>query len=217
MKKGKKMKTNILSIFCVVLISAAGCTTANQVAMEPATVILRDVFTCKGLTADNRWVGVTDEFLPEDDTRVVVVAQFDDSDKERVIQYELVNPLNNIAFTETKKYPKQNPLGVYFELTDLMNNGGEGKWTANVFADGMPIGQSVFYVGEKREADLDGDGPQYFIVEDALLDDDADDLAVLSEEETISTFIQEVTPKTTIPSSPSIQTVTPSPASPSSR
>jgi hypothetical protein len=204
-----------LKIFIPVLvlgsIALLGCTSSERIGMDPATVLKRDVFTCKGLTEQNRWVGVTDEFLPEKDPRVVVVAQIAEEDKETILNYELRNPQKNIAFTEEKPYPRTNPLGVYFEMSTIMDRGGEGEWVATVYSDGMPIGQKVFYIGEKPEEMEEIEGPTYYIVGDEEEEDTIQE--PLSDEERFSGYIQEVTPEeridTTQPSPVDIAPATP--------
>ena len=174
------------------------CSTPSTLALKPATILERDVFVCKGLSQDNRWVGVTDQFLPDRDSRVVVVAVLDRQDTRKVINFELINPLNNVVTSETIYSPKQNPLGVYFSIPNLMKLGGEGEWKATVFSDGEAIGESKFLIGEKKEEDKD-DTIEYFVVggED---DEETDESAqALSDEDRFSSYIREVTPTLSIP------------------
>lgn len=180
----------MLLVSCVLLV---GCASQQEIAMQPATVLQRDVFTCKGLTKDKHWIGITDQFMPDQDTRVVVVAQFAEEDKEAIINYELRNPMNNVVLSEEKRYPQKNPLGIYFEMDTLMDRGGEGEWVANVFADGRPIGQSKFYLGEKPADVEEIEGPRYYIVGEEETDQQ-EDAAVLSDEERFADYIREVTP-----------------------
>ena len=64
--------------------------------IKPATIQTRDVFICKGLSADNRWVGVSDTFMPEDDTQIIVVAKFNEKDLKKVLKLQnLVNEYNS--------------------------------------------------------------------------------------------------------------------------
>ncbi|MDX9754779.1 MAG: hypothetical protein RBU29_12515, partial [bacterium] len=181
------------------ILWVAGCVSSERIAMDPATVMNRDVFTCKGLTEDNRWVGVTDQFMPEEDARVVVVASLDKRDMEKIINYELKNPSRNVVFSENKPYPKKNPLGIYYSMDSLLAQGGEGKWVATVYADGEPIGQQIFYLGEKTEEEDDSDGPAYHIVEGDDIDDATEALEGLSEEERFANYVKEVSPELLIP------------------
>ena len=170
--------------------------------MEPATTLYRDVFTCKGLTEDRRWVGVTDVFLPEKDPRVVVVAQLAPEDALTTITYELTNPYRSVVLTERRVNPRENPLGIYFELDDLMKLGGEGEWKATVYADGLPIGQSVFYIGEKPEVEEEKAGPRFLIIgEESLSEESASRETSPGEADRFGTYIREVTPELSIPAS----------------
>jgi len=174
-----------------------GCATQN-LAMKPATLIQRDVFVCKGLSEDNRWVGITDQFLPDKDSRVVVVAFLDKQDSSKIVNFELVNPVDNVAASETLYFPKENPIGIYFSIPRLMKLGGEGEWKATVFADGEALGESRFYLGEKPEK-KDEEAIQYFVVGDEDEEDADASAKALSEEDRFSTYIREVTPSLTIP------------------
>ncbi len=174
------------------------CATST-IAMKPAAIVQYDVFTCKGLSADNRWIGVTDQFLPEKDSRVVVVAVLSDKDISSYVNFELINPLDNVVISETMRYPKENPLGIYFGIPRLLKLGGEGDWKATVFVDGTAIGEAKFRIGEKSDEDGD-DGPRYFVVGDeSTLDEDAEKLQAISEEDRFSSYIREATPNLSIP------------------
>ncbi len=175
----------------------------KQLAMKPATTLHRDVFTCKGLSADNRWVGVTDVFLPEENSRVVVVANFAPVDLEGWVIYELTNPFGNVVLQEEIQYPKNNPLGIYFEIHDLLKLGGEGEWKANVYSDDVVIGQQIFYLGEKPEDDFAPDTGFRVIGAEPALDETApeEDQARRSAEDRFADYIREVTPSTPAPSS----------------
>ncbi len=198
------MKSRLAFRFAGVLIVASfllfqSCATST-IAMRPAAIVQYDVFTCKGLSADNRWIGVTDQFLPEKDSRVVVVAVLSDKDRFNYINFELINPLDNVVLSETMRYPKENPLGIYFEIPRLLKLGGEGEWKATVFADGIAIGEAKFRIGEKSKEDSDDEGPRYFVVGDeSASDEDAQKLQAISEEERFSSYIREATPSLSIP------------------
>ncbi len=176
-----------------------GCSAPSTIVMKPATAVYHDVFTCKGLTEDKRWVGVTDQFLPETDPRVVVVAQLAKEDKQHIIYYELTNPLDSVVLTETVRYPRENPLGVYFEMDRMLQVGGEGEWRATVYADGIPIGESIFYVGEKTEEQEEGAGRYFVVEEDATATDKGDEIESLSKMERLGNYIHEVTEELDIP------------------
>ncbi|MBI1389551.1 MAG: hypothetical protein GC154_14000 [bacterium] len=187
-----------LQIVCLAivvgLIGFTCASTKNKIAMEPSTDLTRDVFTAKGLAQDNRWIGVTDVFDPEKDPRVVVVARFAKEDLEKHIVYEVINPENNIVMTEERFRPKNNPLGIYFDMNRLMDLGGEGKWKALIWGDGDPIGRAIFWLGEKKEGEGAG-GPGYYVVgEDSLLK--AEELEKLKKLDSLeySNYIQEATP-----------------------
>lgn len=174
-----------------------GCST-QTIAMKPATLIQRDVFVCKGLSQDNRWVGITDQFLPDRDSRVVVVAFLDKQDSSKIVNFELVNPVDNVAASETLYFPKENPIGIYFSIPRLMKLGGEGEWKATVFADGEALGESRFYLGEKPEKE-EKESTQYFVIGDEDEEDADASAKALSEEDRFSTYIREVSPSLTIP------------------
>lgn len=189
------VRINPLAIFGLAVCFIVACSTTSQVAMQPATVLERDVFTCKSLSPENRWIGVTDEFDPERDPRVVVVARFADEDLNKMVIYELENPNGNIVLTEKVGKPNQKVLGVYFEMRQFERFGGEGKWTATVWGDGDPIGQMKFWIGEKNE-DEKKDGDRYFVVgEDSLLSATAAEALNRLDDKSFSEFIEESTPE----------------------
>jgi len=198
------MKFTLAFRFAGVLIVASflllqSCATSS-IALKPAAIVQYDVFTCKGLSAENRWIGVTDQFLPEKDSRVVVVAVLADKDINSFVNFELINPLDNVVISETMRHPKENPLGLYFEIPRLLKLGGEGEWKATVFADGMAIGEAEFRIGEKPKEDSDDTGPSYFVVGDESdSDEDAQKLQAASEEDRFSSYIREATPSLSIP------------------
>ncbi|MGC9328648.1 MAG: hypothetical protein ACP5I1_13510 [Candidatus Hinthialibacter sp.] len=176
-----------------------GCSSQDTIAMKPATVIQRDVFVCKGLSEDNRWVGITDQFMPEKDSKLVVVAFLDRTDLNKTLNFELTNPMNNIAASESLFRPKKNPIGIYFTIPRLMSLGGEGEWKATVFADGEPLGESKFYIGEKSDEEKE-EGPRYFVVGADSLEESSDSSGQeSSESDRFSSYIQEATPNLTIP------------------
>ena len=198
----------------VLLLSS--CSTGDRIAMEPATIQFRDVFTCKGLTADHLWVGVTDVFMPEEDPYVVVVAHLAPEDQETMVVYELTNPVDAVVLSEKRSYPKNNPLGISFSMDRLLALGGEGEWRATVYVDAKPIGDSVFYIGEKVERIEEEIGTRYFIVGEESLEKDEAAADLLSDEERYGTYIREVSPELSIPlpqenepATPMIPSVTP--------
>lgn len=184
-----------LPVLAAVGILIAGCS-AKRIAMQPSSETYHDVFACRGLTEDNKWVGVTDQFDPETDPRVVVVAVLGKDDREKTLHYELTNPQGNVAMTEKRIYPRQNILGIYFEVPRLMQIGGEGEWQANVFADGLPIGQANFVLGEKKEGEDEEGGRQYYVVG---ADSDETEDAMPEGSEAFESYIREVTPEADIP------------------
>ncbi len=183
----------------IALVSLMGCSSSDKLGIEPATITFQDVFTCKGISQDNKWVGVTDVFLPSQDPYVVVVAQLDKNDLKKKIVYELMNPNNNIALSETKSSMTQNPLGIYFPISELMKRGGKGQWKANVFADGVPVAQAVFNVGEKTDKEDEIDGPQFFVVGSETAEDENEPLDTLSDDDRFGSYIREATPELSIP------------------
>lgn len=188
-----------LAAVCTVM---AACGSSTELAMRPATELQRDVFTCKNLSSENRWIGVTDQFDPETDPRVVVVARFAETDMDATVIYELINPLNNVALTENVGKPKFNPLGIYFEMSQFTRLGGEGKWEAIVWADGNPVGKTEFWIGEKT-GDGGDESDTYFVIgEDSIQNATAAESAAPVEEPSFSDYIQEVTPALTIPDEP---------------
>lgn len=130
-----------------------GCKTTEPVALEPAKAVLTDVFTCKGLAADGRWLDVTDEFDPENDIRVVVVAQIPEFMRRGLIMFELVDPSGTVAFVEKRNSPPQDHLGIWWDCQRLLERGGEGYWKANISVDEEVIGQARFRLGEPPEED----------------------------------------------------------------
>jgi len=191
---------NVVSISVVLCLCALSCSTTKPIVLEPATALRHDVFACKGLTDDDHWVDLTDVFLPEKDPRVVVAAQLDPEDAKKFVQFELVNPAEAVVLTETRRYPKGKTLGIFFEMDRLMALGGKGKWKATVFSDGLPIGQSVFYIGEKVEKEAEEKGPHYFVVGEESLEKDLSEESAKSAEERLGKYIREVTPELLIPS-----------------
>jgi len=198
------------------------CSSTENISLNPATEMYHDVFTCKGLTAEGWWVGVTDVFLPEKDPQMVVVTRLTEDDTDQIAQVELVNPMNNVVLTEKRQYPQSQAMGIYFSLTKLMELGGEGKWRANAYVNGEPIGQAVVYVGEKPKEE-EGPGTGYFVVgEESLTGDEAsEDHDALMDEEDLGdnrfdNYIREVTPELpapspaeSLPSSSAIEKVSP--------
>ncbi|MFB3787573.1 MAG: hypothetical protein ACE15F_14525 [bacterium] len=198
------------------------CSSTETISLNSATEMHHDVFTCKGLTPDGRWVGVTDVFLPGQDSRVVVVTQLTEDDTDQIAQVELVNPMNNVVLTEKRSYPQSQTMGIYYSLTKLMELGGEGKWKANAYVNGEPAGQAVFYVGEKPKEE-EGPGTGYFVVgeESNSGDQPSGEEAVLPDEEIFEdnrydNYIREVTPELpvpaaagSLPSSSAIENVSP--------
>ncbi|MDP8243428.1 MAG: hypothetical protein P9L94_05045 [Candidatus Hinthialibacter antarcticus] len=188
------LRINRLGLFGVAVCFVVACSTTSQIAMQPAAVLERDVFTCKSLSPENRWIGVTDQFDPDVDARVVVVARFSDEDMEKTVIYELQNPLGNIVLTEKIIKPKQKTLGVYFEMRQFERFGGEGRWTATVWGDGDPIGQEKFWIGEKIEDDDNG-ADRYFVVgEESLLSATATQALDRFDNQSFSEYIEEATP-----------------------
>ncbi|RJP35540.1 MAG: hypothetical protein C4527_00370 [Candidatus Omnitrophota bacterium] len=175
------------------------CSTSQKIAMEPAKVLNRDVFTCKGLTEDQRWIGVTDEFLPEQDDKVVVVARMSPQDQDAIVAYELTNPMQTVVLTDVKRYPKTNILGIFYDMDRLLKLGEEGEWKANVYADGNPIGQAIFYIGPKPETTEEETGPRFvFVGEDSSTEEESD-FPFESIKDRFGSYIHEVTPELTIP------------------
>lgn len=188
-------RINPLPLFGLAVCFIVACSTTSQVAMQPATVLERDVFTCKSLSPENRWIGVTDEFDPEKDPRVVVVARFADEDLEKIVIYELQNPNGNIVLTEKVGKPKQKTLGVYFEMRQFERFGGEGQWTATVWGDGEAIGQMKFWIGEKKEDEKDDSGRYFVVGEESLLSATAAAALNQLDDKSFSEFIEESTPE----------------------
>ena len=112
-----------------------------------------DVYTCKGLSADGHWLNVTDTFNPHEDPRVVVVAQLSPQAQDGRIIYELVDPNGYVAFSERRDYPTQSCVGIWWDCSRLVERGGEGFWTANVFSDGQNVGQAEFLIGDAQVED----------------------------------------------------------------
>lgn len=195
-----KLSPLILVVCLIYTFIITSCSTQSKIAMKPATVLSRDVFTCKGLSPNNHWMGVTNQFDPETDPRVVVVANFAKADLNTRIQYEITNPLDNIVIVESIDQPKNNPLGIYVEMSRLMELGGEGDWQANVFANGRPIGQANFSIGEKTDDTEDTEGiPAYYVVGEDQLAEEQQQIAPV-ENESADSYIQESTPDLEIPS-----------------
>ena len=211
MTPGLRLPWNLFLAFALLwILSTAGCSSTDRVALEPATIQSHDVFTCKGLTVDRRWVGVTDVFMPKDDPQVVVVASFTREDQESRVIYELTNPLDAVVLSEPRTYPKQKILGIAFPMDRLMKLGGEGEWRATVYSDGIPIGDSIFYLGEKPEKEEEVKIP-FAVVGESSLEEAA--APPLSEEEKYAKSIQEVSPELSIPiSAPALSPVTPASA-----
>jgi hypothetical protein len=187
-----------LLLIPITVLGLWSCQTSQMAGMQPATIQSRDVFVCKGLSADNRWVGVTDTFMPDEDTQIVVVAKFDKSDLDGWIIYELTNPQDMVVLTQKFRYPKHNPLGIPFPMDRLLKVGEEGEWRATVYVDEFPIGDSVFYIGEKPGEEEEGEA-EYFIVGEDSVDNDSTVPVSLSEEERFSSYIQETTPELEVP------------------
>ncbi len=188
------LRINPLGFIAAAVCLLIACSTPSQIAMQPATVLERDVFTCKSLSPQNRWIGVTDQFDPQLDPRVVVVARFADEDMDTQVIYELQNPNNNIVLTEKIGKPTQKTLGVYFEMRQFERFGGEGKWIATVWGDGEPIGQQTFWIGEKIEEEGDGSDRYFVIGEESLLSATAAAALDQYESQSYSDYIEEATP-----------------------
>lgn len=188
-----------LLLIPVLVLGFWSCQTTQIAGVKSATIQTRDVFICKGLSADNRWVGVTDTFMPEDDTQIVVVAKFNQKDLSGRIFYELTNPQDMVVMNEEIRNPPNNPLGIIFPIDRLLEVGEEGEWRATVYVNEFPIGDSIFYIGEKPGEEEDSGETEYFIVGEDSLDDDSDVPILLSEEERFSNYIQETTPELEVP------------------
>lgn len=184
------------------------CSTTRPIALLPASSLEHDMFTCKGLSSDQHWVDITDEFIPAKDSKVVIVIQLAPEDAKKMINVEINNPYETVVFSENLKYPKEKVLGLAYEMDRLMANGGEGEWKAFVFADGLAIGRAVFYVGKKTEK-KEEEGPRYFVVggESTAADEK---LPANSSPPTnhLSTMIREVSPELSV-AAPSLQPATP--------
>lgn len=190
----------IVGVSSIIIALAIQSCATKSIVMKPSTIIQRDVFVCKGLSEDNNWVGITDQFLPTKDLQVVVVAFLDSLDAEKVINVELLNPMDNVAATETLLRPKERSIGIYFSMPSLIKLGGEGEWKATVFADGEAIGESKFYIGEKPVKDEKGEGPRYYVVGSESEEETGDESdSKRSEEDRFSSYIREATPNLTIP------------------
>ncbi|MGI6454248.1 MAG: hypothetical protein ACOX5R_01340 [bacterium] len=190
--------SSIISLTAIGMILFFWGCTSRDIAMEPATDLYRDVFVAQGITEEDRWVGVGDQFDPETTPRVAVVARLAEEDREKIVTYELVNPAGNIAWTENRFYPKQKTLALYLEMPSLLRRGSEGKWQANVYADGEPIGQSNFFIGEKVE-EQEETGSRYFVVGAEPEDEPDEEDLILEREGQYDSYIQEVTPELQVP------------------
>lgn len=188
-----------LLLIPVLVLGFWSCQTSQVAGVKPATIQSRDVFVCKGLSAENRWVGVTDTFMPEDDTQIVVVAKFNENDLSGRIFFELTNPQDMVVMNEEVRNPPNNPLGIIFPMDRLLKVGEEGEWRATVYVNEFPIGDSIFYIGEKPGEEEDSGETEYFIVGEDSLDDNTDVPVLLSEEERFSNYIQETTPELEVP------------------
>lgn len=185
-------------IIVAVLVVFSSCTNNKRIAIKPATTAQRDLFTCKGLSQDNRWVGVTDEFLPEKDPRVIVVAGFSPEDKNSWATIELVNPLSNVAAQEEIRYPKKDFIGIEFQMRRLMKLGGIGEWKVLFSVDGLPVETTKFYIGEKAQFAQEEEGPKYHVVgaeDESQTEEDTSELSAKSAEDRFADYIQEVTPE----------------------
>lgn len=194
------MSSNILRLFLIpiLVLSMWGCQTSQQAGIQNATIQSRDVFICKGLSADKRWVGVTDTFMPEEDIQIVVVAKFIEDDLGGRIIYELTNPQDMVVLTEEIKNPPNNPLGIIFPMDRLLEVGEEGEWLATVMVNGFAIGDAEFYIGEKPGEEEEGE-TEYFIVGEDSVEDETTVPVLQSEEERYSNYIQETTPELDVP------------------
>ncbi len=159
--------------FAGLLISfLAGCTAPARVALEPSESVLADVYTCKGLSEEGRWLDVTDEFDPEQDLRVIVVAQLSPGQQQGYILYELMDPLGYVAYVERRAYPKQAHLGIWWNCSDLVKKGGEGIWKATVYSDWNIVGQAQFRIGEPP-VDEDIDQGRFMMITQENSDSDS--------------------------------------------
>mgnify|MGYP006274083989 CR=1 FL=1 len=175
-------------------LALSACQNSQEITLKPSTDLQYDLFTCKGLTAENIWVGVTDEFLPEEDSQVVLVARLTEADREKIVVYELINPNGLVAFNERQKYPQSEVLGISFDMHQLMERGGEGEWKAYVYSDAMPIGQTNFFVGEKPE-DAEDDERFFIIGEESLAGAEDDAMSTAAPSNHYADYIREVTPE----------------------
>jgi len=129
-----------------------GCTHDKPaVGLFQATEDSVDVFTCKGLSEEGRWIDITDQFLPEEDPYVIVATQLNPEHRKGRVTFELTSPADYVVLSESKQYPDNLDLGVQFDIRRLLERGGEGEWTAAVYADGQSIGKALFTVGKKEE------------------------------------------------------------------
>lgn len=203
--KPKTIAAPLALLACLTALWTGGCSSAPRTAMKPARIESRDVFTCKGLTEEGRWVGVTDVFMPQEDAQVVVAAKLASKDHDARIIYELTNPAGVIAVSEQHTYPREEILGIAFAMDRLLALGGEGEWRATVYSDGLAFGDKVFYLGEKPEEE-EAEGEGFFVVGEESLQEAAaaEAPAPPSEEERYANSIREVTPELEIP--PAIET-----------
>jgi len=198
------MKFRQIRLLMLPLIAMlCSCMENSKITLLPATVQLHDVFTCKGLSEDNRWIGVTDQFMPDQDSSMVVVANLAPEDKKTWVHFELTNPFSNVVLKEEFRYPQNNPLAVAFEMSRLMKLGGEGEWKALVLSDGLPIGQAIFYIGEKPKTEEEAKGPRFFVVGEEPGEESAEaDMEEKSVNDRFADYIREVTPELATPRVP---------------
>lgn len=190
-------------MFPILAMAFFSCQSTQQAGIQPAAIQTRDVFTCKGLTADHRWVGVTDTFLPDEDTQIIVAAKFNESDLGGRIFYELTSPMDMVVMNEEVRNPPHNPLGILFPMDRLLQVGEEGEWRATVYVNEYPIGDAVFYIGEKP-GEEESTETEYIIVGEDSLDDGSDVPVSVSEEERFSSYIKETTPELEVPAQATI-------------
>lgn len=155
-KRGARERRIVLCLWVVIPMvfggGLVGCIhNKPSVGLFQATEDSVDVFTCKGLTEEGHWIGITDQFLPEEDPYVIVAAQLNPEHRKSRVTFELTSPADYVVMNESKQYPENLDLGVQFDMNRLLERGGEGKWTAAVYADGEPIGKAVFTIGKKEE------------------------------------------------------------------
>lgn len=116
-----------------------------------------DFYTCVDfVAAENQFIDCTDIFGPADRT-LVVVAKLPVNEQRTRLLIELDAPNRRPQREEARSFRSGSIVGVRYNVSELIQTGGYGKWRANFYGDTLPIGYTDFYILAKPEEGVPAD------------------------------------------------------------